>query len=53
VQLAVAADIFMKNPGWELVGLSMSLLQICLFGPYLSSFSAHNHGYEPSNEHKS
>jgi hypothetical protein len=28
----------------------MSRLQIRLFGPYFSSFSAHSTGYEPSNE---
>jgi len=38
---------------WESAGLSMSRLQIQLFGPYFSSFSAHSHGYEPSTELKS
>jgi hypothetical protein len=37
----------------EAVGLSMSRLQIRLFGPDFSSFSAHSYGYEPSNELKS
>jgi len=31
----------------------MSQLQIRLFGPYLSSFSAHSYGYALSNEPKS
>ena len=31
----------------------MRWLQIRLFGPYFSSFSAHSYGYEPSNELKS
>jgi hypothetical protein len=31
----------------------MSRLQIRLFGPYFSSFSAHSYGYELSNELKS
>jgi hypothetical protein len=31
----------------------MRRLQIQLFGPYFSSFSAHSYGYEPSNELKS
>jgi hypothetical protein len=31
----------------------MSRLQIRLFGPYVSSFSAHSYNYEPSNELKS
>jgi hypothetical protein len=31
----------------------MRRLQIRLFGPYFSSFSAHSYGYEPSNEPKS
>jgi hypothetical protein len=31
----------------------MIRLQIQLFGPYFSSFSAHSYGYEPSNELKS
>ena len=31
----------------------MSQLQIQLFGPYFSSFSAHSYSYEPSNELKS
>ncbi len=30
----------------------MSQLQIQLFGPYFSSFSAHSYSYEPSNELK-
>jgi hypothetical protein len=32
----------------EPVGLSMRRLQIRLFSPYFSSFSAHNYSYEPS-----
>jgi hypothetical protein len=31
----------------------MRRLQIRLFGPYFSSFSAHSYSYEPSNELKS
>ena len=31
----------------------MSRLQIRLFGPDFSFFSAHSYGYEPSNELKS
>jgi hypothetical protein len=52
-----AADLVVKPFQFalfqEAVGLSMSRLQIRLFGPYFSSFSAYSYGYEPSNELKS
>ena len=37
----------------ETVGLSMSRLQIRLFGPYFGSFLTHSYGYEPAIEPKS
>ena len=42
-----------KRAVWEAIGLSMGQLQIRLLGPDLNSFSAHSHGYAPSNEFKS